>query len=141
MLDRMHTAEHILTAVMRRDFGSPRNVEMHLGPKKSKCDYNVDRPLGAEEIQAIEAAVNAEIAADHHVSAETIPLAEAQRRFDLWKVPEGTAEIRIVRIGDLDATPCAGEHVGQTGEVGRFRIKSHTMRADDLVRLRYTVTD
>jgi Ser-tRNA(Ala) deacylase AlaX len=136
-LVRMHTAEHLLTAVMRRLYGSPRNLEMHLGEAKTKCDYEVGWSLGDDDARAIEAAVNAEIACDHPVSVMHITRAEAEARFDLWKVPPGAETIRVVSIGDVDATPCSGEHVARTGEIGRFVLRSHEMRSSTIVRIRF----
>ena len=108
---RMHTVEHILTAVMRQMFSSPRNLEMHLGEKKSKCDYAVPRALSDEDIAGIEGAVNEEVMRDDQVVYETLPVETAEGMYDLWKVPAGAETIRIVHIGDFDATPCSGEHV------------------------------
>jgi len=139
IMNRMHSVEHLLTAVMRRDFGAPRNLEMHLGPKKSKCDYEISRPFTAEDLAAVEKAVNIEIERDLTVTSETIPLQDASRRFDLWKVPEGAGSIRIVHMGDLTSMPCSGEHVAHTAEIGRFRAKSFTMRTERIVRIRYTI--
>ena len=136
-LVRMHTAEHLLTATMRRLYGSPRNLEMHLGEAKTKCDYGVERPLGDDDAHTIEAAVNVEIARDHRVSVMHITRAEAEARFDLWKVPPGAETIRVVTIGDVDATPCSGEHVARTGEIGRFALKSSEMRSSTIVRIRF----
>jgi len=136
---RMHTAEHLLTAVMRRRFGSPRNLEMHLGEKKTKCDFLVPRTLTAEDLVAIEGEVNAEIAADHPVAAEVVSREEAERSYDLWKVPPDAAEIRIVRIGAVDAAPCVGDHVRRTKEVGRFRITTADMKDKRTVRIRFTL--
>ena len=136
-LVRMHTAEHLLTATMRRLYGSPRNLEMHLGEAKTKCDYGVERPLGDDDAHAIEAAVNVEIARDHRVSVMHITRAEAEARFDLWKVPPGAETIRVVTIGDVDATPCSGEHVERTSEIGRFVLRSHEMRSPTVVRIRF----
>ena len=134
---RMHTAEHILTAVMARLYGSPRNVETHLGAKKSRCDFPVDRPLNEADGREIEAAVNAEIRADRPVRATHITRADAAERLDLSKVP-GTADpIRVVQIDDLAETACAGEHVEWTSEVGRFVLRSMTMKDDRLVRIRF----
>jgi len=135
-LREMHTAEHILTRVMKDHFGCTRNSEMHLGEKKSKCDYDVPNDLSEENIRKIEALVNTEIERGDPISAETIPISEAGE-YDLWKVPDGVTEIRIVRIGDFDATPCAGEHVRSTAELGRFKIISYTRRENGLWRIRF----
>lgn len=136
---RMHTAEHILTAVMRKLFASPRNLEMHLGQKKSKCDYAVLRPLAPEDIAAIEMAVNEEISRDDPVSFEVLPIDAAREDYDLWKVPPEAETIRIVHIGRFDATPCSGEHVAHTAQVGQFHIKSYSMKDTNTVRIRFSV--
>lgn len=140
-LRRMHSAEHILTAVMRSEYGSPRNIEMHLAEKKSKCDYAVSRTLTRDDIATIEKAVNAEIEKDHSITEQILPIEEARERYDLWKVPENATSIRIIKIGDFDATPCAGEHVSRSQEIGRFRVKSYDMKDEQIVRIRFTVDD
>jgi Ser-tRNA(Ala) deacylase AlaX len=143
---RMHSAEHILTAVMHRLFAtgsvpSPGNLEMHLGEKKSKCDYTVLNTLTPQEIEKIEQAVNVEIEKDYQITTEVLPIEEAKTIYDLWKVPPGAATIRIVKIGNIDATPCSGEHVSHTNQIGRFRIKSYTMRKENVVRIRFGLED
>jgi len=136
---RMHTAEHILTAVMCQMFNSPRNLEMHLGEKKSKCDYAVPRAISDEDIAAIERAINAEIDRDDPVSFEVLPIEVARTAYDLWKVPPEAETIRIVHIGEFDSTPCSGEHVEHTLQVGRFHIRSYSMKDDTTVRIRFSV--
>jgi len=134
-----HTAEHVLSAVMQRDFGTGRSLETHLSAKKSKCDYRVKRPLGEADVRSIEAAVNAEIARDLLVTSFVVDRAEAESHYDMGKVPEGAEAIRIVRIGDLDIMPCVGSHVERTSELGRFVIRSATMKSDRVVRIRYAL--
>ena len=148
---RMHSAEHILTAVMRRLFAtgsvpSPGNLEMHLGEvhlgeKKSKCDYTVLSALTPQGIEKIERTVNAEIEKDHQITTEVLPIEKAERIYDLWKVPPDAATIRIVKIGSLDTTPCSGEHVSHTNQIGHFHIKSYTMREENVVRIRFGLED
>jgi misacylated tRNA(Ala) deacylase len=137
---RMHTAEHLLTAVMNRLFGSPRNLEVHLGTKKTKCDYTVPRALTGQDIKTIEEAVNTEIERDHPVIAETLPLDQATG-YDLWKVPKDAQIVRIVRIGNFDATPCSGDHVTGTRKLGSFRVTSFTMKDPHTVRIRFTLDE
>lgn len=124
---------------MQRDLGVGRSIEVHLGATKSKADYIVPRPLGEIEIKAIEAAVNAEIANDHPVTTFVVPRAEAEDRYDMRKVPASAESIRIVQIGDLDVIPCVGEHVERTGQLGRFLVRSATMRDERTVRIRYAL--
>jgi len=135
----MHTAEHILNAVMQRDFGTGRSIEVHFGSKKSKADYCVPRPLGEVEVREIEAAVNVEIARDLPITSFEVSREEAEARYDMGKVPADAERIRIVRIGDLDVIPCVGNHAERTGQMGRFVVRSTTMRDPNHVRIRYAL--
>ena len=135
----MHTAEHVLSAVMQRDYGTGRSLETHLGARKSKCDYHVLRPLDEAAVRAVEVAVNAEIVKDLPVSSFVVPRAEAEDRYDMGKVPSDAERIRVVQIGGLDTMPCVGEHVEGTGELGRFVVRSATMKEPDVVRIRYVL--
>jgi len=137
-LTRMHTAEHILTAVMRKFYHAPRNLEFHLNEKKTKCDYEVPGSLNEQEITQIETRVNQEINANHSVSHFWVRREEADE-YDLWKVPAETQEIRIIKIGQFDAQPCRGEHVSYTQEIGTFSISSHELRENGRVRIRFKI--
>ncbi|MCH9007341.1 hypothetical protein IIA29_04925 [candidate division KSB1 bacterium] len=133
---RMHTAEHLLSAVMRKHFHASRNLELHLGEKKTKCDYPLPRALSNEDIRRIEQLVNDEITKDHPVFFFFIKRDEAAA-YDLWKVPQESDEIRIVKIGDFDAQPCSGKHVSHTSEIGVFRITSCDLRDNGRLRIRF----
>ena len=135
----LHSSEHILNAVMQRDFGTGRSVEAHFGSKKSKCDYVVDHPLTEEDLAMIQAAVNAEMEADHPVTTFEISREEADAHYDMGKVPDSATTIRIVQIGDLDVIPCVGEHVEHTGQIGRFVIRSADMKDENTVRIRFVL--
>ena len=58
---------------------------------------------------------------------------------DLSKLPEDASEsLRIVRVGDYDDCACIGAHVGNTSEIGEFRIISHDFN-DGIWRVRWKV--
>ncbi len=138
-LAAQHTTEHILNAVMQRDFGTGRSVEAHFGPKKSKCDYRIDRSPTAEDLLRIEAAVNREIKADHCVTAFEVSREQAESDYNMGKVPDSATRIRIVKIGDLDVIPCVGHHVDHTAQIGRFIIRSAEMKDETTVRIRFAL--
>ena len=122
----MHTAEHILNATMVRMFGCPRSRNAHIERKKSKCDYELATSPTDEQVAAIESAVNDVIARHLNVTVEYLSRADATAIVDLSKLPEDVSEtLRIVRVGDYDACACAGAHVGNTSEIGLFKILSH----------------
>ncbi len=137
---RMHSAEHILNQVMVRKFDCGRCFSAHVNKKKSKCDYHFDRALTGDEIQEVEAAVNEAILANLNVTEEMISLEEAERNFNLTRLPDEVETVRIVHIGNVDSCPCIGEHVDNTAEIGTYRIVSQDFN-DGVLRIRYKLTD
>ena len=134
---RMHTAEHILNQTMVRMFNRGRSFSAHIEKKKSKCDYHFDRNLTEEEISEIEKRVNEVIQKDLPVTEEFLPRSEAEKYFDLSKLPESAGEkIRIIHVGDYDACPCIGDHVKSTAEIGAFKIISTSFN-DGVLRIRF----
>jgi len=137
---RMHTAEHLLNAIMDRTFGCGRCFSAHIEKKKSKCDYHVPHGISDQDIRDVEAAVNGAIRADLPVAEEWISKKKAAKLYQLEKLPEDAGEtVRIIRIGDVDACPCIGPHVISTGAIGTFRITSHSFR-DGVLRIRYKLS-
>lgn len=137
--EESHSCEHILNGTMVKMFGCPRSKNAHIERKKSKCDYLLDTEPSAEQVAALEAKVNEEIAKNHDVTIEFMSRDEAAKIVDLSKLPEDASEtLRIVRIGDYDVCACIGAHVSNTSEIGSFKIISHSF-ADGVWRLRWKV--
>jgi len=138
---RMHSAEHILNQVMDRMFHCGRAFSIHLEKKKSKCDYRFDRTLTEEQSRLIEEKVNEIIGADLPVSEESMGRKEAQKTYNLARLPEDAGDrVRIVKIGEYDACPCIGTHVSSTKAIGRFQMISSTFE-NDVLRIRFKLQD
>jgi misacylated tRNA(Ala) deacylase len=134
---RMHSAEHIVNQTMNRMFRSGRCFSAHIERKKSKLDYHFERALTSEEVDEMVKQVNEIIQSDLPVTEEYVARDEAERHYNLERLPEGTGDrIRIIRIGDYDACPCIGPHVKSTGEIGMFRVMS-TSFENSVLRIRY----
>jgi misacylated tRNA(Ala) deacylase len=134
---RMHSAEHIVNQTMSRMFRSGRCFSAHIERKKSKLDYHFERALAQEEVVEMEKKVNDIIQADLPVIEEFVARDEAERHYNLERLPEEAGDrIRIIRIGDYDACPCIGPHVKSTGEIGLFRVVS-TSFEEGILRIRY----
>lgn len=145
---RMHSAEHILNQTMVRMFGEAtpsgqrgRSFSAHIEKKKSKCDYHFDRNLTEAEVKEIERRVNEVIVADMPVTEGFMARAEADKLFDLSRLPDDAGDtLRIIRIGDYDACPCQGQHVHSTKEIGIFQIIS-TSHENGVLRVRFRVVE
>jgi misacylated tRNA(Ala) deacylase len=135
----MHTAEHILNQTMDRLFACGRSFNAHIEKKKSKCDYRFPRPLTAEEIAAVEAAVNRVIGQNLPVCERMLDRAQAEKSYFTGKLPADAGErIRIITVGDYDACPCIGRHVRSTSEIPGFRLLS-THHENGILRIRFTL--
>lgn len=122
----MHSCEHILNATMVRMFGCPRSRNAHIERKKSKCDYLLSEAPSPAQVEEIVRTVNEVIGRNLDVSISYLSHEEAASLVDLSKLPANASEmLRIVRVGDYDACACAGTHVKNTAEIGRFEILSH----------------
>lgn len=133
----MHTAEHILNQTMIRLFGCPRSRNAHIERKKSKCDYLLDTAPTPGQIQLIEEQVNEVIRMHLPVHIEFVNRARVPECVDLSKLPQEASEtLRIVKIGDYDICACIGQHVGNTSEIGNFKIIS-TNYENGVLRLRF----
>ncbi len=136
---RMHSAEHIFIQTMVRMFDCGRAFSSHIEKKKSKCDFHFTRNITPVEIEEIDRRVNDVIRADLPVVESFLGRDEAQRRFNLSRLPEEAGQtIRIISIGDYDACPCSGNHATSTKEIGLFRIISSDY-AEGVLRVRYTI--
>ncbi|MFT3973683.1 MAG: alanyl-tRNA editing protein [Amaricoccus sp.] len=119
-LMRMHTALHLLSVVL------PYGVTGgQIGEDKGRLDFDMPEPPG--DLAAIDAALNAHVAADMAVSAEWIGEDELAARPEMVKTmkvkpPVGQGRVRLVRIGEVDLQPCGGTHVARTGEIGPLRL-------------------
>ena len=134
-----HSCEHLLNATMVKMFGCPRSRNAHVEKRKSKCDYILDAEPTAEQVKAVEEKVNEVISKHLDVTIEFMSHDQAADIVDLSKLPEDASEtLRIVRIGDYDACACIGAHVGNTSEVGTFKIISHSYE-NGIWRLRWKV--
>lgn len=133
----MHTAEHVLSGAIVKKYGCGRAFTTHIEKKKSKIDFRLDAQPSREDLDELEREVNEVLAQRLDVSEEFLSREEAEKEFDLSRLPEGTGEaVRIVRIGDYDACPCIGDHVRNTSEVAPIRIISAD-GSDGVFRVRF----
>ncbi len=122
---RMHTGLHLLCAVLP----GAGVTGGQIGADKSRLDFDFSDMPGKE---AIEAGLNALIAADHPVTTEWVDESVLDTNPSLVrtlsvKPPRGTGRLRLVRIGagdpPVDLQPCGGTHVARTGEIGGLRVQ------------------
>jgi len=113
---RRHTAQHIISGIAEKRFDL-KTVGVHIGLENSTVDF--DKKIDFETVQAIERD-SMEVVAEN-IRVETVfNDTDARTRFDLKEIEPDM--IRVVKIGDYDASACCGTHVRRTGDIGIIRI-------------------
>ena len=143
-LMRTHTAMHALCGVVWRDHGAlvtGGNME----PGSGRMDFEFERMSG-DLVDAIEAAVNVELAAAHDVRVAVLPRDQAFAIPDLIRtrinlLPEEIEQIRTVEIVGLDLQADGGTHVANTREVGGIHVLGYESKGRINKRIRIELVD
>jgi misacylated tRNA(Ala) deacylase len=144
MLMRTHTALHALCGVVWRDYGA-QVTGGNMEPGTGRMDFEFERMSG-DLVDAIEAMVNAELAAERDVRVNVLPRDEAFAIPDLIRtkinlLPEGIQEIRTIEIVGLDLQADGGTHVSNTREVGGIRVTGYESKGRINKRIRIELAD
>jgi len=143
-LMRTHSGLHVLCGVVFRDFGAlvtGGNME----PLSARMDFNLPEvPPGFRE--AVEAACNAEVAANRRIDVRVLPRDEAFALPDIIRtatnlIPPEVKDVRIIDIVGLDQQADGGTHVASTRQVGRVEVVKIENKGKGFRRLRIRVAD
>lgn len=123
-----HSATHLLDSALKNKFGRAVSQAGSLVNKdRLRFDFTLDRPVSNEELAEIEADVNRQIAMAVPVVWETMPIDEAKNKGAVAVFGDKYGDVvRVVTMGDYSMELCGGCHVGNTSEIGLFKILSET---------------
>jgi alanyl-tRNA synthetase len=121
-----HTGTHLLHRALRNLLGEHvRQAGSAVRPDKLRFDFTQERPLSAEEREAVERAVNEKIFENLPVHVFETPIDEARRLGATMLFGEKYGDIvRVVEIPGYSLELCGGTHVRSTAEIGAFVILS-----------------
>ena len=123
-LMRLHTAAHLIAAVMYRDYealitGGQVDVE------QAKLDFNLPR-TDREVFEDAVAKANGEVRKETELKVYFLDRNEALKMPGIVKLaermPPNVKELRIVEIPGIDLQADGGPHVSNTGEVGEISL-------------------
>lgn len=140
-LQRMHTACHVLSAVFVKETGALITGNQ-LSTGLSRIDFSLET-FDREKIQQYIDKANALLATHQGIETFFLPRAEAEKMPELAKLAkglkEGIAEIRVVKIGDIDMQADGGTHVKNTKEVGKIILEKCENKGKNNRRLYFTL--
>ncbi|MEK7414896.1 MAG: alanine--tRNA ligase [Planctomycetota bacterium] len=140
-ITRHHSATHLLHSALTRFVGA--HVEQQ-GSKVSsdelRFDFNNPKGLTPELITQIETWIAQQIAAKRSVTIRELPIEEAKRLGAKAQFGEKYGNtVRVVSMGgEADTVSvefCGGCHVGNTADIGAFRITGETATAAGIRRV------
>jgi alanyl-tRNA synthetase len=115
----LHTGQHMLSRALV-DVANAHTTSARLGETQCTIDLDVD-VLDERRVAEAEDLVNSLIDDDIAIRA-FFPTPEELAALPLRRAPKVTKNIRVVQIGEFDASPCGGTHCTRSAQVGLMRV-------------------
>jgi alanyl-tRNA synthetase len=148
-----HSATHLLHEALRQVLGTHVAQKGSLvAPDRLRFDFSHTKPIGAEEIAAVEALANAYVLQNSAVETRLMALEDAIESGAMALFGEKYGEeVRVVSMGQAVAEPegstskkpnkawsvelCGGTHVSRTGDIGLVKIVAEGASAAGVRRI------
>lgn len=124
METKYHTATHLLLAALRQILG-PEIYQKgsNITTERLRFDFNYPQKLADEQIRKIETLVNQKITENLPVIMTQMPKEEALKTVKISFDPSKYGDtVKVYTIGNFSAELCGGPHVGNTRDLGEFKI-------------------
>lgn len=141
---RYHTAQHLLSAVLLDEYEA-QTTGNQIYTDRARIDCAMER-FDEDDLRSIEARLNDLVEEDLPVEWYVLDRETAEAELDsertrLDLLPSSITEVRVVEIGDVDRTACAGTHVSSTGDIGQITLEGRETKGSDEERLTFTLSD
>ena len=139
---KLHSATHLLNAALKEVLhdNSIMQKGSNITAERLRFDFNFDRPLTKEEIEAVEKRVNEEIAKGIEIKCEemTVDEAKAQGAIGVFTSKYGE-RVKVYTIG-FSKEICGGPHAKNTQDLGEFKIVKEQSSSAGVRRIKAVLT-
>jgi Ser-tRNA(Ala) deacylase AlaX len=119
---RLQTAEHILARLLENKVSDAKFIISRFEENYGQMEIATKEDLRKINRAILQDGVNAIIKKNLGVSKYIVKMEDAEKEFNLARLPSSVTEVRIVEIEGFDKTPCKDLHVENTSEIGDFTI-------------------
>ena len=123
-IEKHHSATHLLHAGLFEVLGDHVAQAGSLNDdRRLRFDFSHPKAMTAEEIDQVEAWVNAKISASQTAETKELNIDEARKQGAKAQFGEKYGDkVRVVSIGESSIELCGGNHVSNTAQIGLFMI-------------------
>lgn len=121
---KYHTATHLLQAALRQVLGKEvQQRGSNINQERLRFDFSFPRKVSEEELKKVEQIVNEMIKKGIEVKKEEMTIEEAKKQGALaFFDAKYNEKVSVYTINNFSKEVCAGPHVKNTNELGKFKI-------------------
>lgn len=140
-LRRMHTATHVLCAVIERN-EKTKITGNQIGTDHTRIDFNLEH-VDTEKFKSYIEETNCIIASNPKVTKFATTKEALLNNPDLVKLaigfPEDVHDVHMVEIAGVDIQPCGGTHVDSLDEIGTLQFEKAESKGKNNRRVYFTL--
>ena len=135
----LHTATHLMHEALRKVVTGEEIIQRgaNITAERLRFDFSCSRPVTKEELAEVERIVNEAIDAKIPVDCVEMPLDEAKEKGAVGIFTSKYGEmVKVYTINGFSCEICGGPHAGNTGDLGRFKIKKEQSSSSGVRRIK-----